>query len=465
LDSWKAIADYLRRDTSTVRRWERTAGLPVRRVNAGRRQSVFAYRDEVDAWLKGMGPDAPSASLDVPDSPDPPDAPEQAIPDVRPPIVEQVVQRTSMRWLAGSACVVAVLLSIAWQARASRAGEAVRLRVTPEEIIGLGRDGAERWRYRYPSGQPVSLMSEWSRPAAAAVPGNPRTFVTGIGARTSAEGGPESGQLLGFTTDGILQRTFTFEDRVSFGGREYTGPWAMTDFQVDPHAGALRIAVAAHHYQWWPSLVTVLDETWHRRATFANAGWIERIHWASRDRLIVTGFSNARDGGMVALLDANALDGQSPAAGGTPFDCTSCGGNPPLRYFVLPRSEVNRVTGSPFNRALLEVMRDRLIVRTVEVPSIGAEAADGLYEFSPSLELIRASYSDRYWELHAALEKAGKIDHPRARCPGRDGPPAIEIWDPSHGWTVHQIRARRVRGFALDYTRPRSPLRRLAPVA
>ena len=101
------------------------------------------------------------------------------------------------------------------------------------------------------------------------------------------------------------------------------------------------------------------------------------------------------------------------------------------------------MTASPFNRAMLEVMRDRVIVRTVEVPSLGAEAADGLYEFSPSLELIRASYSDRYWELHAALEKAGKVDHSRAQCPARDGPPAIEIWDPSHGWTTHRIHPSR----------------------
>jgi len=36
LDSWKAIADYLRHDVSTVMRWEKSSGLPVRRV-PGRR--------------------------------------------------------------------------------------------------------------------------------------------------------------------------------------------------------------------------------------------------------------------------------------------------------------------------------------------------------------------------------------------------------------------------------------------
>jgi Tol biopolymer transport system component len=49
LDSWKEIAAYLRRDESTVRRWEKD-GLPVRRHRHKVRASVFAYKSEVDAW-------------------------------------------------------------------------------------------------------------------------------------------------------------------------------------------------------------------------------------------------------------------------------------------------------------------------------------------------------------------------------------------------------------------------------
>ena len=39
LDSWKEIAAYLRKGLRTVQRWERTEGLPVRRLAQG---SVFA---------------------------------------------------------------------------------------------------------------------------------------------------------------------------------------------------------------------------------------------------------------------------------------------------------------------------------------------------------------------------------------------------------------------------------------
>ncbi|HEY6970666.1 MAG TPA: hypothetical protein VJA94_15765 [Candidatus Angelobacter sp.] len=50
LDSWGEIANYLRRDIRTVKRWEKEKRLPVHRLPGGKRQPVFAYQDEIDAW-------------------------------------------------------------------------------------------------------------------------------------------------------------------------------------------------------------------------------------------------------------------------------------------------------------------------------------------------------------------------------------------------------------------------------
>ena len=50
-ESWGEIAAYLRRDVSTVQRWEKEEGLPVHRHLHKNLASVYAYRSEVDAWL------------------------------------------------------------------------------------------------------------------------------------------------------------------------------------------------------------------------------------------------------------------------------------------------------------------------------------------------------------------------------------------------------------------------------
>ena len=57
LDSWKAIAEFLGRSLRTVQRWHDLSGLPVHHFG-GRKGSVFAYEEEIDAWLAGLAEDS-----------------------------------------------------------------------------------------------------------------------------------------------------------------------------------------------------------------------------------------------------------------------------------------------------------------------------------------------------------------------------------------------------------------------
>ena len=52
LDGWEEIASFLGRGIRTVRRWEKDAALPVRRLFKGRRSRVHAYRNELAHWVK-----------------------------------------------------------------------------------------------------------------------------------------------------------------------------------------------------------------------------------------------------------------------------------------------------------------------------------------------------------------------------------------------------------------------------
>src|SRR5437764_2516702 len=50
LDSWKEIGAYLKRDVSTVQRWEKKEGLPVHRHQHEKLGTVYAFQSEIDAW-------------------------------------------------------------------------------------------------------------------------------------------------------------------------------------------------------------------------------------------------------------------------------------------------------------------------------------------------------------------------------------------------------------------------------
>jgi hypothetical protein len=79
LQSWKEIASELNRGVRTVQRWERKLGLPVRRMGSGSRCPVFAFKDELDSWLRsntgacsGRAPDRSGEKSEAPASEKPP---------------------------------------------------------------------------------------------------------------------------------------------------------------------------------------------------------------------------------------------------------------------------------------------------------------------------------------------------------------------------------------------------------
>lgn len=68
LRGWKDIAAYLHTTVKTATRWEDVRGLPVRRQPGGARDTVFAFREELDEWqrrtLAGAREDANASAPD-----------------------------------------------------------------------------------------------------------------------------------------------------------------------------------------------------------------------------------------------------------------------------------------------------------------------------------------------------------------------------------------------------------------
>ena len=53
LDSWKQIAVYLNREVRSVQRWEKREGMPVHRHPHLKASTVYAFKSEIDGWLRG----------------------------------------------------------------------------------------------------------------------------------------------------------------------------------------------------------------------------------------------------------------------------------------------------------------------------------------------------------------------------------------------------------------------------
>ena len=130
LDSWKEIAAYMKRDATTVQRWEKREGMPVHRHNHDKLGSVYAYRTELDAWTRNRRP--PHA-----------EEPEG--------VGRSTAGRRPWLWPAAAVGAVLVLAIAAWQLQsaADRVGNPVAdgrfLQLTDfdgiEQAAALSRDG------------------------------------------------------------------------------------------------------------------------------------------------------------------------------------------------------------------------------------------------------------------------------------------------------------------------------------
>jgi hypothetical protein len=68
LDSWKEIARYLGREVRTVQRWEKSEHLPVHRHIHQKNGSIYAFKNELDAWRESRTRTAVSVPIAIPGS-------------------------------------------------------------------------------------------------------------------------------------------------------------------------------------------------------------------------------------------------------------------------------------------------------------------------------------------------------------------------------------------------------------
>ena len=106
LDSWKEIAAYMRRDVTTVQRWEKREGMPVHRHLHDKTGSVYAFKRELDAWTRTRS-QALAAQSEAASAP-------AARTSTEPPPIPARRRRGLIAWVAAAAAAALVTITI-WQ--------------------------------------------------------------------------------------------------------------------------------------------------------------------------------------------------------------------------------------------------------------------------------------------------------------------------------------------------------------
>lgn len=221
LDSWKEIAAYLKRDVTTVQRWERREGMPVRRHLHDKLGSVYAYRADLDAWARSR-----NLRLEPESDERPPMTPPPAGPRRRP---------SKLLWgtLVG-VTILALAASGAWLLRGTdERGAAERIAGAEYQLV-TDFDGTEQAAAISRDGKLVAFLS--------ARDGQPDVWVTQVGTgqfynltrgRFPGLTNP-SVRSLGFSPDGSLV-TFWMRRPDEANGKDVgVGIWAVPTLGGEP---------------------------------------------------------------------------------------------------------------------------------------------------------------------------------------------------------------------------------------
>lgn len=429
LDSWKDIARYLRRDVSTVMRWERDRSLPVHRVPGGRVQRVYAYPEELNRWLAEVPPP------EVESEPQPVSA------STWHPASSSTSVVPNGRWRIALAVAATALIASgvgAAIALRERAGPVREVLIAGTELRAMDGAGRTRWVHQF-----NAAAIEPRRSFVVDVDRDGRNEIVAAVAISKRTGQIPVDELLCFSDDGQLRWSRTIGDRLRFRDQAYGPPWLSNDLLVYGGSGESRIAWAVHHQTWWPSLVVLFDAAGNRLGDFVSSGWVEHLGRSHDGRfLLATGSSNGRDAYFFGVLDSRNLVAASPEETGSQFECLTCPSGRPVSYFVFPRSDVSRSQSFPhgFGGPAIESFDDgRVQVRIID--SSDPHRAETIFEFTPEFDITQARVSDSFLQWHRQLEAEGRVTHLVSECPDRLAR-EVQRWTPADGWRTIRVPSR-----------------------
>ncbi len=403
LSSWKEISAYLGRDARTCIRWEKQYGLPVHRLEAESRGKVFAYRDEIDEWLRERAEGIPAA------------------------------KRASGKRLSRILAVAAALFTLVSAAfffrgtlrrfvfPQSRVPADFRLEGSTLVVVDKRGDEVWRWDSKLPNLQTEEhyrVHFQEKREGAEYVPVWPYAIIKDIDGdgrietlfsiQTKEEN--REGALLCFNEDGTWRWRFDAGRALRFGGTDYRreyriGGFDLCDLDGD---GNREVIVISWHKPDWPCQVAVLDTvTGDLRGEYWNKGYIADYLSGDLDgdglkETVLSGVNNEYNMACAAVFKGLRLGGVSPQSYES-YRTADLSEGTQIAYILCPDSDVHQAM-----RRSSDAMNCLWPHEEGGFTGLVTECQI-YYDFDKRFRCRGIMLSNRYKDQHRELAAAGKI--------------------------------------------------------
>jgi hypothetical protein len=442
---WKDIASHLDRGVRTVQRWERELGLPIHRLDTGSAETVFAFREELDAWLAtreaptGSGVDdnvaVGSAALSRTD-----DA--AAMPTTRRRAEDATSSPAgagrTLRWLAAAGLLTVIGIA-SWERLVHDASgtptatgahaSPVAVEIAGDTLTALGPGGQRLWDHKFDG--PLRSLT------------GPGAVKDAIAVRDVDGDGHNEVVVTNLPPDNLFAACFNHEGRLRFqlhsiGTKVRFGPYkcpptVITGVFVEQQA---RIPgtffLIGHHTSFFPAVLQLMDARGRVYSEYWSNGFIGAVagfDFGGRYLTLVGAANNETKGASLAVFDGEVA-GSAPAVK-PDYRCAGCPEGGPARFIVFPRSRLQAETdqGAIIQR-IHRVSDDEIGVDVIVGDGVAQGAGNGIayYILDRDFRIVHAEIGSGFAGLQRQFEAAGRVT-PSTRYRGDEDMFPVRRWN------------------------------------
>ncbi|MCJ7582913.1 MAG: VCBS repeat-containing protein [Candidatus Aminicenantes bacterium] len=399
LSSWKEIAVFLDCDVRTCQRWEKTLGLPVRRFDESSRSSVFAYKEELDGWLK--------TKLNHVSS------------DQKALAKKKLWQKRFFLVVPSALIILSLFFLMLF-----RDAQPADFKIVNSKLVILNEKGRELWtfdtelenlsgedHYRQHFQTKKVLINDekmreitWPRLRMSDID-NDNKIETLFVPHTPDNYG--EGLFYCFNHRGKIKWTFLLGEKIKYG-KEIFADFTNIGFDSEDfnNDGYMEIILLSHAVQRFPTQLCILDHNGQKMGEYWNSGMLQDfvffdLNGDGEKELIVSGMNNEYRKGCLVVFDPSNINGGSyQEEEYTKSEKLEKGTE---KYYILfPQTDI-AITNSWYgNIRIMNFLNNGVL----ELEEYGTVL---FYHLNYNLEVINILDGHRFQELHAEAKRAGII--------------------------------------------------------
>ncbi len=400
LSSWKEIAAYLDCDIRTCQRWEKKFRLPVYRVDEESKSRVYAYKDELDEWLKSGNNKNSSPSK----------AKSQKLKQqIRLLVLLPLI-------IVGGFIIYFLFLKTSISPIPSD------FRIQNSNLIILNEDGKELWRYdtgleNLVSEEEYRQHFQFKKTREDGMGRSlPHLIIKDINndnlaevlfsTQTQNEFG--EGKLICFNHKGDLLWDFETGRELKFGQKVYSGDYRIFGFDVCDldHDERLETVLISEQFPDFPTQLVVLTSNGEKIGEYWNSGRLMDLAFVDLDEdgrkeILVGAMNNEYARPSLIIFDVLSIRGSSPQKKNF-YKCIDLEAGTEKYYILFPQVDIALLDALMESLSRIDVLKNKRLAATASLCRI-------IYEFDFNLRLQNIRLTHGTQILHKKAVSEGKV--------------------------------------------------------